>query len=174
MTMTPRLAGTLLASLLLTCGAGLSGAQAQSSRGGSADNPRQVENASGIQYITGGVGDESEQQLQQQIRSNHYNLKLVFTLNPGNYVSDVNVAIKDERGRTLVEDVADGPFFVAKIPPGTYTVSASYEGKTDTRKIRIGNDALRTAHFRFPANPGTDFTDTARGRNSERTTSAGS
>ncbi len=84
------------------------------------------------------------------------NLKLVFTLNEGNYVAGVNVGVTDGKGMTVVEDVADGPFFMAKLPAGNYTVTATYEGKTVTRKVQVGSRGMRTENFHWPSNPQTD------------------
>jgi hypothetical protein len=107
----------------------------------------------GIEYLSGGVGIDAQDRINERARD--FNLKLVFTLNEGNYVADVGVALKDARGRTVVEDTADGPFFLAKLPAGQYTVAATYEGKTVTRKLQVGK-GLRTEYLRWPSNPGAD------------------
>jgi hypothetical protein len=117
-----------------------------------------VERAGNIEYVTGGIGEEAEQRLGAFATEHGYNLKLLFTLNAGNYVADVDVTLKDHGGRTLVQDVADGPFLLAKVPAGLYTVVATYSGKTESRKIRVGTSGLRVAQFRWPADPQTDFT----------------
>ena len=80
----------------------------------------------------------------------------MFTLTEGNYLSDVDVAIKDAGGKTLIQHTAEGPFLLAKLPGGTYSVSATYDGKTQSRKIKVGG-GLRTEYFRWPKNPETDF-----------------
>ena len=105
-------------------------------------------------FVSGGVGASSQEDL--KAREREFNLKLVFTLVEGNYVADVNVAIRDAGGRTVLEHEAPGPLFMAKLPSGTYTVSATYEGRTQSRKVSIG-ERLRTEQFRWPSNPQTDF-----------------
>lgn len=107
----------------------------------------------GIEYLSGGVGIDAQDRINERARD--FNLKLVFTLTEGNYIADVGVAVKDARGRTVVEDTADGPFFLAKLPAGQYTVAATYEGKTVTRKLQVGK-GLRTEYLRWPSNPDTD------------------
>jgi hypothetical protein len=108
----------------------------------------------GISYVTGGIGVGEQERLNEL--TSGYNLKLVFTLEEGNYLADVNVAVKDSRGRTSVQDVADGPFFFAKMPAGQYTVAATYDGKTVTRKVNLGG-GLHTEYLRWPSNPLTDY-----------------
>ncbi|RSL37836.1 hypothetical protein CEP53_015448, partial [Fusarium sp. AF-6] len=90
-------------------------------------------------------------------REREFNLKLVFTLVEGNYVADVGVTIKNAAGKTMVEHVADGPFFMAKLPAGAYSVTTVYEGKTQTRKVSIRDGRLHTEYIRWPSNPATDF-----------------
>jgi hypothetical protein len=109
---------------------------------------------SGVNYTSGGVGVDSQDRL--NARAREFNLKLIFTLNEGNYIADVNVVLTDAKGNKVVEHVADGPFFMAKLPAGQYNVAATYGGKTVTRKVSVGGSGLRTEHFRWPSNPATD------------------
>jgi len=114
----------------------------------------QSKTSEGIAYVSGGVGDDSETRLSSMARD--YNLKLVFTLNEGNYLADVGVTITDARGKKVIDDISSGPFFLAKLAAGHYTVMASYEGKTQTRKISVGK-STQVAYLRWPSNPADDF-----------------
>lgn len=109
----------------------------------------------GIRYLTGGVGVEAQERFNES--ADDFNLKLVFTLEEGNYIADVDVVLRDSTGRTVVEETADGPFFMAKLPAGPYKVSATYDGKTRTRSVQVGEKGLRTAYMRWPSDPSTDF-----------------
>jgi len=92
----------------------------------------------GITYINGGVGQE-EQATMQSLRAD-YNLQLTFaTKQSGAYRSDVQLDIMDTKGNTLVSAANTGPMFFAKLPPGTYRISAAAENKTFKRTVKIGN-----------------------------------
>lgn len=124
------------------------------STGSTRVEPSKIEKTSdGIEYLSGGVGIDAQDAI--NARAKDFNLKLVFTLKEGNYVADVGVAVKDAKGRTVVEDIAEGPFFLAKLPAGQYTVAATYEGRTVTRKLQVGK-GLRTEYLRWASNPDTD------------------
>lgn len=117
--------------------------------------PDKVYEQGGVSYVVGGIGIASQDRL--KAIEKEFNLKLVFSLIEGNYVADVAVTIKDAGGKTVIEHVADGPFFMAKLPAGTYAVSAVYEGKTQTRKVAVRDGRLRTEYMRWPSNPKQDL-----------------
>ena len=96
--------------------------------------------------LSGGVGEESRAQL--KAREHEFNLKLVFTLAEGNYLADVRVAVRNAAGQIVVEHVADGPFLLARLPPGSYTVAAVYGAQSQTRTIRV-SDSLQTVHMQW-------------------------
>jgi hypothetical protein len=85
-----------------------------------------------------------------------YNLKLVFTLVEGNYVSDVAVVVKDRAGIPVLVVFAPGPLVLAKLPRGSYVVEATYGSSTLTRRVDV-RDRMRTEYVRWPSDPETDF-----------------
>lgn len=117
--------------------------------------PEKVITLNNVSFVSGGVGVDSEERL--KAREKEFNLKLVFTLVEGNYLADISVAVKDAAGKTLVEHVADGPFFMAKLPAGAYSLTLGNNGQTQTRKVSVRADRLRTEYFRWSSNPQTDF-----------------
>src|SRR5262245_8928105 len=84
----------------------------------------QAKTSEGVSYISGGVGEDSRDRLNSQARE--YNLRVMFTLNEGNFLSGLPVTVTDAKGKRIIEAVADGPFFMAKVPAGTYTVAATH------------------------------------------------
>lgn len=98
--------------------------------------------------VSGGVSLNARDNMRAQERD--ANLKLVFALNTGNYVSDVQVKVTDSKGKVVIDDTSNGPWLLAKLPAGSYTATATYNGKAVTQKISVGK-GLRTAQFRWPA-----------------------
>ena len=101
----------------------------------------------GINFVNGGVGLE-EQAAMQALRAD-YNLQLTFaTKQSGAYRSDVQLDIMDAKGGSLVSAANTGPMFFARLPPGTYRISASAEGKTFKRSVKLGSGAKEmTLHW---------------------------
>jgi len=90
----------------------------------------------GIAYVNGGVGQE-EQAAMRAERAN-YNLLLTFATKSGAYRSDVRLDVADAKGATVLGVANTGPMFFAKLPAGTYRISATAEGKTFKRSVKVG------------------------------------
>lgn len=105
-------------------------------------------------YLVGGIGLDERQQL--EAREKDYNLKLVFTLNERNYLSDVDVVINDVRGASVLNLTTTGPLLLTNLPTGAYTVRATHAGETRIRKVAL-NGSQKVMILRWPSNPETDF-----------------
>ena len=92
-----------------------------------------------ITYRTGGIGHE-EATAMKQVEANYpLALEFVAKAEPDNwFLADVAVTIKDAHGHTALDTYSDGPFLFAKLPDGGYTVTATYEGRSETRHVNIG------------------------------------
>jgi hypothetical protein len=86
-------------------------------------------------YITGGVGLEERAALEE--RMGDYNLKLIFALEEGNYLSSVDVTIRDDRGNTVLQTTTNGPWLAARLPEGSYTVRATIQGETQEKTVEV-------------------------------------
>jgi hypothetical protein len=106
--------------------------------------------SSGIDAVAGGVGVNARARLSSEAAPDH-NVKMVFSLNTGNYLSDVHVRVTDQSGRAVIDGTAQGPWLYARLPAGTYTATASYRGQSVTEKFSVGTSGQRVAHFRWPA-----------------------
>jgi hypothetical protein len=116
----------------------------------------QPKEQNGVTYINGGVGTD-EQNAMQALKAD-YNLRLTFaTKQTGAYRSDVQLDIADAKGAGVLSVANTGPMFFAKLPPGTYRISATAEGKTFKRSVKLGNGAKEmTLHWEndSPDDPG--------------------
>jgi hypothetical protein len=143
------LANTTLALALAVC---LVPAATQAAQAAAAQPKEQ----NGISYINGGVGTD-EQNAMRALKAD-YNLRLTFaTKQTGAYRSDVQLDIADAKGASLLSVPNTGPMFFARLPAGTYKISASAEGKTFRRTVKLGNGTKEmTLHWEndSPDDPG--------------------
>lgn len=105
-----------------------------------------VKTENGVSFVSGGVGDASSDSLQSLAKD--FNLKLVFALKSGEYVSGVNVTIANAGGKTLVDTTSEGPLFLTKLPAGNFKIVATLGSKSESRTVTVGG-RLRTVDFRW-------------------------
>ena len=106
-----------------------------------------VQTTGSITYVSGGVGAESIDQL--SALSKDFNLKLVFALKSGDYLSGVRVAIADTAGKSMLNTTSDGPWFLTRLPAGNYQVVATFAGTAVTRQIAVGAANLSVVDMRW-------------------------
>jgi len=105
----------------------------------------QVRSANGVDYINGGAGDEARAAIAQLQPG--FGLKLVFSNGSGEYLVADHVAVKGKAGEVFDVDRA-GPLLLVKLPPGDYSVAATYEGRTEIRPVKVGA-ATQTLNWSF-------------------------
>lgn len=101
-----------------------------------------------VVILHGGIGLEGRAVMAQKAAD--HNLRLTFARKgSGAYLSDVKVVIRNKQGTVLVDTVASGPWLLARLPMGDYTVAATELGNTLTQTISISGAARRDWVFRF-------------------------
>lgn len=98
--------------------------------------------------VSGGVGEGERAQLAERARD--HNLKLVFTMTTGSYLAEVPFQI-ERGGKLIAEDMAQGPWAFVKLPPGSYTVKATYEGRTQSKQVTLPRTGQKSLSFAWPA-----------------------
>ncbi len=91
-----------------------------------------------VSYLMGGVGKEEAAALRKDEANFPLTLEFLKRAKPhSEYVSNVDVTIKDHEGKTVLNTVADGPLLLAKLPDGKYMVMASDNGMSKERNIVV-------------------------------------
>jgi hypothetical protein len=106
-----------------------------------------VHSDGGITYVSGGVGTDSIDRLNSL--ASDFNLKLVFALKSGAYLSKVSVVIADAQGKPLLDTTSEGPWLLAALPKGSYRIAATFAGNSLTRQVSVGSAKLETIDFRW-------------------------
>ena len=103
--------------------------------------------AADVPHVSGGIGFEGREEMQAAEKD--HNLKVVAAEKNGDYLAEVNVVIESAKKERMLDATMDGPILLAKLPPGTYTVKATFEGQTQSRNVTVGGQGLRTLDFRW-------------------------
>jgi hypothetical protein len=109
-----------------------------------------------VRYMTGGIGTEQQDAMKRAAAS--YPLELEFVergdaseLWRGMYTAGIGVTIVDNAGRIVLEARAGGPFMLASLPDGEYTVNADDGGRVVTRRVHFEHAKHQTVVFEWRA-----------------------
>jgi hypothetical protein len=84
--------------------------------------------AQGYDYLSGGVSSEEREIVKETGKS--YNVQIAFAEKRGAYLADVSLVIQGAKGQEIVAVSGSGPLFYIQLPPGDYSVTATYDGAT--------------------------------------------
>ncbi len=104
----------------------------------------------GITYVSGGIGHDEAAAMKAAAKD--YPLSMVFAAGKHDeYLSGVRVRLKDKAGNVALNEVADGPIMLVKLPEGRYTIDATRHGKTLQRTVRVPAHGDHQVVFHWPA-----------------------
>lgn len=100
-----------------------------------------------VSFVSGGVGEDERQEIKNL--SPGYPLELLFVTkgSPNEYLADIKVQIKDKDGKVVLDTISQGPFLLAKMPPGKYSISADSEGTVKRQTIQVAGGKTQRVVF---------------------------
>ena len=107
-----------------------------------------VQQKNGISYVSGGVGDDQQNALKST--GDRFNLKVTLATRGGKYLGGADIRIIDGQGEEILATRSDGPLFLAKLPPGNYTVHANAEGKSLSQKVDLSAKSQQQVVMSWP------------------------
>jgi len=111
-----------------------------------AANSPVIERSAGVEYINGGAGFEARDAM-AAVQS-RFPLRIVFSGKGGEYVVADTVSVRDQSREVLSVKNA-GPLLMVNLPPGKYTIEASYLGKPQTTTVQLSRE-VRTLNWNWP------------------------
>jgi hypothetical protein len=100
----------------------------------------------GTHWISGGVG-ENEREYLLALHAADNNLKLEFAVSDGTYLGDIDVVIAKPDGEVVMKARSNGPWFMTKLPAGTYEVQVSGFDQTFDASVSVPATGLKTVVF---------------------------
>ena len=147
-----------LAAVLALGFAGGAFAQASDTVGGTTTDTTSAGNANGggmppiqhegsVSYVSGGVGLDESTALKSA--AHQWPLALRFTGPTADYLADVHVKIFGASNDQVLATDAKGPYMLVKLPPGRYTVHATYKDQEQTRAVSVSSKPGARADFHW-------------------------
>ena len=97
-----------------------------------------------VTYRTGGT--DREEAIAMKRAAEKYPLEVVFVEKEGRrerYLPDMPMRIVDDKGKVVFDARTMGPYFLAKLPKGRYTVSTRWDAWAFSRPVTIGAERQR-------------------------------
>lgn len=99
-----------------------------------------------VTWLTGGVGLEERDAIREQ--AGEYNLWVWFARSEGGYfLADVEVNIEDAHGQRVLDTRTDGPWLLARVPPGRYVIRTDQQGAATSVSVPKGSRAVTILRF---------------------------
>lgn len=111
-----------------------------------------VQKSGAVEYLTGGVGLDESTAIKSA--SGQWPLSLVFSVQAdgrAQFASDVKLEIHDAKGALALDVTATGPYLLARLAPGSYSLRATLAGKTLERKVQVKKGASSRVELVWPA-----------------------
>jgi hypothetical protein len=106
-----------------------------------------VQTQGNIRFISGGVGEDEAKAMHQAL--NRWPLSMSFFGPAGVYLADVRVRIVDSKGKEVLQTDTLGPYLLASLPSGRYTIYARYTTEEQRRVINVSGRGHYRLLFRF-------------------------
>lgn len=107
-------------------------------------------------YISGGIGEGQADRFKAAM--DRYPLAIELFEHTGaldEYTANARVKIADHRGQTVLDERADGPFMLVRLPAGEYRVVASLNGhELPARQVHVTGVGHERTVFVWPKNVG--------------------
>lgn len=101
----------------------------------------------GITYLCGGIGLDESRAI-QLVKG--YNLHMIFSVGPQNqYTSDIDVAIQNLQGRSVLNLNQVGPFVYVQLPAGKYQVVTTRNGHAQHSMVDTRMAATRDLNLHW-------------------------
>jgi len=104
----------------------------------------QARELDGIPFITGGKTPEEADAVKRAAQE--WPLEVVFEeqdRGADRTLERMPITITDAGGKVVFDGVSEGPIFLARLPPGHYTVTTRWDAWTFSRPVTIGEERER-------------------------------
>ncbi|MDH6147722.1 MULTISPECIES: carboxypeptidase-like regulatory domain-containing protein [Paraburkholderia] len=110
-----------------------------------------VQHEGDVTFLSGGIGLGQSTAIKEVMPRYPLTLEFAGKAASGNqYLANIPVTLSDMHGNTILQTTAKGPFLLASLPHGRYSVSATYDGKTERRDVNVAPSSHVHELFLWP------------------------
>jgi hypothetical protein len=109
-----------------------------------------VHASGGIAYVSGGIGIEERQAMQDLTQP--FNLRLSFSeRGKGALLASAMVRIYDAADKLVLDVASEGPLLFLLLPEGRYRIEAEHAGIRLTKQVELGPKVNPALAFKWPS-----------------------
>ncbi len=106
-----------------------------------------------VAYLSGGVGQQEAKSI--EAAAARWPVMLEFAVKDTDtkrdaFLTNVSVQIIDKAHSMVLDTKSEGPFVLARLQPGQYTVKATFDGKTMERTLNVAGKGTAREIFVWP------------------------
>lgn len=104
-----------------------------------------------VAYRTGGITEDESRALKQV--AGHFPLTMLFAVHVDGrdaYTANVHVVIRNARQQAVLDIISDGPYLLADLPPGRYSVETELSGQLRRQMVNVKKGASQRLTFVWP------------------------
>jgi hypothetical protein len=114
-----------------------------------------IQRSGQLEYLSGGVGKDEAKAIESASKQWPLTMEFVVKGKPRDeFAADVKVDVRDAKGHEVLQADSVGPFVLAKLAPGKYTVNAALAGKTLHKSVVVKAGEPAKALFIWPTGTG--------------------
>ncbi|AHV93323.1 putative exported protein [Bordetella holmesii 70147] len=111
----------------------------------------QAQQQGDVRFLSGGIGQGQSDAM--KAAASQYRLMLTFAQRAAGgsaqYLADIPVEISNAQNKVVLKTVSQGPYLLANLPAGDYTVKATSNGQVKTQGVHIGASGTANAIFEW-------------------------
>ena len=103
-----------------------------------------------VAYVMGGIGEDEAKAIGQAAK--YYPLECEFVRKAAprdQYLAGVRIWIRDANQKVVLDLTSNGPFLLARLPDGPYTVSAQHGAHVERRHVNVAGSERRRLVFEW-------------------------
>ena len=104
-----------------------------------------------VRYVSGGVGEQESHAFLEHRQEHPLSVEVYAREGAREvYTAGTSIRVSKPSGAPVLDAEAQGPFLLADLPPGRYTVEVTLQGETMSKSVTVGRGRTSRAIFVFP------------------------
>jgi hypothetical protein len=119
------------------------------------ENPKEIKRGE-VSYVSGGICEGGVEQMKSLAKKFPLEIVLVEKTEEKEkegYIADVKIKITDAKDNLILDVSTEGPYLLANMPSGKYTITAEYDDVVKTKLVNVNKNKHKRVVFLWTTEP---------------------